>query len=295
MNNWGTESLLRRIAGSLAALRDEIHAAHEEHKADNANSKTDPAAPLIVKLSDPLIHPSVTEHYEAENRKRKSKWRWLKPAAETLGIISAFGLAIMALFTLLEVQKQTDAVTKSANAAADAVRLTRQQLKGTMAANVILSEMGIIGDQVLRERSATLTLLNNGHVIAPEVHATVTIELLTFPDLKPIRKDGPITESIKQGPVGQNVLSISRILNGWPEQRMNFTSQNRTVRLSGSYGFDNGFGDVIEAKPFCAMYLGDYSVTQDDGGRLTGGGGFDTCEHFANLVPKLLRWSSMRH
>lgn len=99
---------LRAVANELRALRQEIHAIHEDQQANNNADNHDVVQPLRVEIAEaPNLGPTWREYYEAENRDRNSIWRKLKPWAEGIGIGIGFALAIFTLLNLLEIKQQT--------------------------------------------------------------------------------------------------------------------------------------------------------------------------------------------
>jgi hypothetical protein len=185
MSDWGAESLLRRIADNLAALREETHALHEQQKAHNSDSETKPTGPLPIEITNSFNTPAINEHYEAENRKRKSKWRWVKPFAEGLGIVCALALAMLTYCTLREVITQTENTRKSAEAAKSAAELSLQTARGTIAAHIIVQNgnvnrpgFGSDGTQ------ASFVLRNDGKLPARDVSVTATWICESLPSRK---------------------------------------------------------------------------------------------------------------
>jgi hypothetical protein len=113
--------LFEDLLATLRFIRDEIHATREDQRAADTNRDAQPIRPIPVELgANSHIPAAISEHYEAENRYRNSKWRKVKTGAEILGIASAFALAILTFVTLCEIKKQTLLVQKSADAAKSA-------------------------------------------------------------------------------------------------------------------------------------------------------------------------------
>ncbi len=121
--------VLRALVINLRTISQEIHAIHEDQQAADTDKEAQPVRPLTVEIeADPRIPVAICEHYEAENRYRKSKWRKFKTLAEMVGIGSAFALAILTYLTLQQIISQTQSIRTSATAAINASRTAQQAL-----------------------------------------------------------------------------------------------------------------------------------------------------------------------
>jgi hypothetical protein len=159
--------------------------------------------------------------------------------------------------------------------------LLRQQLVGTMSAVVAFQEPRITNDPITNKEIVVILILNQGHVIAPQAHATFQIDIVTFPKLTRVFKSQSYTIVVPQ--LGPSGWSQRYPLQDFAPQERQFSTQRKTITVKGTLGFDNGFGDKFE-QPFCYSYVGSYNVKNEGGGSTSGGGGFVPCDSFKELV-----------
>jgi hypothetical protein len=105
--------LLRHILDNLRSIHQDIAAIREEYKSASSNDKIEPHLPLPIKISDSLVPPSITKHYEAEYKDRQTRLWKLKPYLETIGITAAVFIAFLTWCTLQEVREQTKGANRS--------------------------------------------------------------------------------------------------------------------------------------------------------------------------------------
>jgi len=167
-------------------------------------------------------------------------------------------------------------------AAKNQADLQREQLEGTTAAIVIFSDVRITRNPTTNDEEVVISLLNQGHVIAPEVHASLQIDTVSFVDLKTVFGSQKVTVVGQQVRDGSNWSKTYKLSN-FTQDDQRFATQTRTVNLRGTFGFDNGFGRKYE-QPVCYWSIGSYNTKNDDGGSTSGGPGFMPCDGFKEFV-----------
>ena len=208
-----------------------------------------------------LIHEERTRRFEAKSR-------WLPLLSVILAIISV----LSSLVALNLQRKSAETAATAAGTARIGAELARRQLVGTLGAVVVF----------VPNYSASVinpVLENRGHVISRNAHIDFQwrIAPLNSPDTS-IRQ-GTYSHTFPQLVVGGSVdpLNIGIYLG------QEFSVQKYTVKIEGTYDYDNGFDDRI-SENFCYFYLAHYRASMEDGGVESGGPGFWPCSNFAQKV-----------
>ena len=161
--------------------------------------------------------------------------------------------------------------------------LTRQQMEGTMSAIINLDGPQISFDYPSDTDVLLMHLVNQGHMISPEGHVSLRIDMAPFPKLAPVLKSQHDAVTIEQ-------------FNGWrktykiwnfTKQDQQFSTQKNTLIVNGMFDFDNGFGRIVK-QDFCDIYIGNFRITNEDGSILAGGG-FRRCEDAKETISHVLR------
>ncbi len=101
---------LRGLADNLQAIREEIHAIHDDQKSDKDTSNQ-PVQPFQIEVTKtPHLDAARQEYYHSENRDRNTLGRKIKPWLEGIGILIALVVTYLNLGTLRQVQRQADIV-----------------------------------------------------------------------------------------------------------------------------------------------------------------------------------------
>jgi hypothetical protein len=108
---------------------------------------------------------------------RPDQTPWWKTAIELAAVLTAIWYAIVATRQLgimsdqlTEMQRQTT--------------LNRQQLVGTTGAKMVFQEPQLAPDPHTGRPQILINIVNQGHIISPEVHGTLEIDVVSFPDMK---------------------------------------------------------------------------------------------------------------
>jgi hypothetical protein len=122
--------ILRRLADELAALRQEIHATQQKQYSTPEHGSQQPIRPLQAEIqTDAVTQQAIREYYTSENQERNSWWGRNRRLIQTAGVIAAVVLAGLTYWTYREIQKQTPAITQSANAAKSAAQTADNSMK----------------------------------------------------------------------------------------------------------------------------------------------------------------------
>jgi len=124
-------------------------------------------------------------------------------------------------------------------------------------------------------------LENHGHVVSPNAHINLEWRVAKLSDLNVALSKGEYSRTVPQVTVG-----------GWSEPidigvtiGQEFSEQKYTVKIEGTYDFDNGFGDRF-TENFCNVWLGHALTKPDTGGIENTGAGLIPC----NLFEEKLRY-----
>src|SRR5207253_9511827 len=102
-----------------------------------------------------------------------------------------------------------------------------------------------------------------GHLATPDIHGSVDIIVMSLPDLKTISEPHHIEVSpqiVAAGAGWGKDITVPE----FSERDQQYTSQSKTIKISGLFTFDNGYGKKI-VYPICSLYIGKYSVRNEDG------------------------------
>lgn len=210
-------------------------------------------------------HPAAARHW----------WDRVKPYVEIVGIVC---LIVYTVYTIKMYHANQTAALAAKSAAETAsgnltevqkqTLLMRQQIIGTSGA-VVNFAPNIAGDKLYP------VLENHGHVVSPNAHIKFQMSTAPLFDLNKMTLVGSYSETIPQLTVGGWNHPYDIGLNPGRD----FINQKYTVKIEGTYDFDNGFGDRFTDK-FCYLYLAHYLAKTDDGGTENGGPGFWPCDQF---------------
>lgn len=208
-----------------------------------------------------LIHEENTRRFEAKSR-------WIPLLSVLLGIISTS----TALVALLQQKKSADAATTAAGTARIGVELARKQLVGTMGAVVVF--MPNFSASVINP-----VLENRGHVVSRNAHINFQWRIAPLNNLDTSIRQGTYSHTFPQLVVGGSVEPLDIGIN----LKQEFSEQRYTVKIEGTYDYDNAFEDRI-SENFCYFYLAHYRASMEDGGVESGGPSFWPCSNFAQKV-----------
>jgi hypothetical protein len=122
-------------------------------------------------------------------------------------------------------------------------------------------------------------LENRGHVVSRNAHINFRWGIAPLSNLDTFVRKGSYSKTIPQLVVG----GFNEPVDIGIKLGYEFSEQKYTVKIEGSYDFDNGFGDRI-SDTFCYFYLGHYQARMEDGDIETGSPNFWTCTDF---LPRL--------
>lgn len=208
-----------------------------------------------------LIHEEKTRRFEA-----KSRW------VPLLSIVLAIIGTITGLVALTVQRKSAEAAATAAGTARINAELTRKQLVGTQQAIVVFSP-NFSGSTI------NPVLENHGHVVSKNAHVNFRWGIAPLSNLDAFVQQGTYSQTISQLVIGgsNEPLDIGAKLG------QEFSRQKYTVKIDGTYDFDNGFGDRF-SNTFCYFYLAHYRASMEAGGVESGGPSFWPCSNFAQKV-----------
>ena len=251
--------VLRTLANELRALHEVIHAvavAASRQPNDDTNNNQ-PVQPLPVVITHtPQLDPARCEYYESQNRESRSLWRTLKPWVETIGVIVALFLAGFNLLTLLEIQRQTPFVIKSADVASKSLVLSQRVYLKSDDPQSMLGGYGLL----------KLPLINYGHVPCHWFKAKVNYGVADIASV--LRGDPNHPVPVKLVDERSITVSSSKFISPnvdhWfmvklpplPKNQLNALRANRiSLIVRVKFEYDTGFNssDTVET---CAAYSG---------------------------------------
>jgi len=257
------------------SIGENDHAPHRQTGADDEEHSAINQIPQARRESKPP--PPQTDHEKPCCKKRD----WFDYAK---AIVEVIGLGALLVYTGYTIKmyctnkKAANAAESAANTAAGALTevqkqttLTKQQLVGTLAAVVVFSPniTGRNGDKL------NATLDNRGHVTSPNAHVDFTIRTAPLSNLDKLSAPRHCSGTIAQlAPGGEGPICDIGLSPG-----SEFAEQKYTVKIEGSYDFDNGFGDRL-SQTFCRFYIGRWQAKNTSGQIETGTGGFLPCADF---------------
>ncbi|HEV2297902.1 MAG TPA: hypothetical protein VGR72_05245 [Candidatus Acidoferrales bacterium] len=193
-------------------------------------------------------------------------YRWfIKPVVLNAGVWTALATVFIAIWTGV----YTHYAKRQWQAIEGQNRLLRQQLVGTLAA-VVSFTPSISGHKL------NPVLENRGSVISPYAHISFRWGISTLSKPDAFLRQGNYSNTIPQLPPGGH----GELLDIGITPGENFAGQEYTVKIEGSFDFDNGFGDRPPAQTFCYYYLGKAQVLSEQGTIETDSAGFTPCSDF---------------
>jgi hypothetical protein len=226
----------------------------------------DAGGPRVWLTSKGRAHVRNLIH-EERKRRFEAKSRWIPLLSIVLAIIGT----ITSLVALTVQRKSAEAAATAAGTARIGVELARRQLVGTMGAVVVF----------MPSFSTTFihpVLENRGHVVSRDAYITFRWGVAPLSNPEVFVRQGNYSNTIPQ-----LIGGFDKPLDIGIELGQEFAKQKYTVKIEGSYDFDNGFGDRI-SDTFCYFYLAHYRTVLQDGGIETGGLNFWSCADFAQKV-----------
>jgi hypothetical protein len=156
-----------------------------------------------------------------------------------------------------------------------------------MSAVVTLQEPRLTTDQTTGKDVLIVLLKNDGHVIAPESHATFRIDTVAFPNENTVLNSKAVSiTAIQLRPASADGKNYP--LEDFDQGDKQFLTQKRTVVVKGILQFEDGFDRRFE-QSFCYSYIGVYNFRNEQtAGSTSGGGGFMPCDEFRERVAYLL-------
>jgi len=160
------------------------------------------------------------------------------------------------------------------------LNLTRQEVVGQYAAIIQFR----VDPPAKNSNAISVSFLNGGEIPSPVAYANFQITIAAFPNGEVLWK----SETYKR-----IAYQIGKNSNGgvWDfdvplieSSDSAYLTQKRTVRIEGTYTYDNGFGDKISI-PVCQSLLGFYTLYHPDGSSNSDGNRFLDC---ADMASKLI-------
>jgi hypothetical protein len=192
--------------------------------------------------------------------------------------------------TYREVAKPTKAAADTAQAAQEANKLNERIIKGSYAAIIHPGIGGEANTLDGLQSGIDVALANVGRIAATNLTAEFYMVRQTVPEYMDIGKPQKVTLSKPQVMGSEqsrnredrailifrtNIFSASDISE--------IRAMREVVKVSGSFHYDNGFGDTVSASE-CWIY----GVLQDIEGRTAGSGWFE-CEEGKNDIAAAIR------
>jgi hypothetical protein len=273
--------------------------------------QTQDPAPQIPATVAPLQPKPPKRNSAGPSHREKDWWDKAKPYVEILGITL---LAIYTGFTIAMYfanKEAADAARIAARAAAEQSALSRQTIVNTYGAEIPRerpSPATIPDDLELFGRSGIgMNFINIGKSPAHGFSADVVMKRETIPAYSVIgvaqqrhaakSRMAPYQES--DAPPGSTPDSahVSFDTSMFTRRDIDcFNSWKETIEVSGTFQYENGFGEVVR-ETFCFLYTKRPQHVFIQSGASTGGGGpaewFD-CEGGRGTIAKALEWRRKR-
>src|SRR5713101_1112753 len=244
---------------------------------EDSHKSAPEAPPPTAPPNLPVAASDEYDSYEGKNYRLSQKQF----------VAAKITLIVLAIYTGIA-GYQAWKMRQATGAAITQTQLLSAQLKGTMSATVRLEEPRFTPDPVTQELTLVILFINGGHIIAPKTNAALRIETLSFPDLKTVLNSRTEMLTINEFGAGGSYSKLITV-HDFPGPDRNFISQTKTIRVSGTFSYDNGFGDQFQ-EPICHAYIGRYNLKNEGYAGSTGGGdGFYPCDRFNELVPYILK------
>jgi hypothetical protein len=122
---------IRSLLEILSSIKQQIESATNHYKtAKNSEQQNEPRK---IVVTNPGLPIAIGEYYASENKERPSKTRWEKTkiGIEIASLIVLVAYVIATWKTLKQIERQTPAVIKSADAAGSAAKAAQDALKET--------------------------------------------------------------------------------------------------------------------------------------------------------------------
>lgn len=207
------------------------------------------------------------------------------PADWLLLLVAALA-SFAALKTLKAVSSQAEANAVSAKAAMEQAKLARQQLVGTLAAVMTVHHnlnFGPVGMHI--------GFTNEGGVAATDFKATIEVAKVLAPSLTVI--EGPKSyhvRSVAVAPKSHATINLD-IATAWIPMGKDsrddvwdlFVQDPKTVMVTISSSYGNGFGDRVESERICWVYMPAYELKTRTRNVMAHHGGFRPCDQFADV------------
>lgn len=158
--------------------------------------------------------------------------------------------------------------------------LTRQQVVGTQAAFLRLTyDFDPINKAISISIDNEGLYLQSQHVAAKNTTLRFGVSRRQLPSGKILWESPSITRSIPH--IGQQTFrEIYQVPMSGQDQRA-LHDWLQTIRIEGSFSYDNGFGDLIPEEALCQSYLGPFDIEYAPGQHSGNGqGGFARCDAF---------------
>jgi hypothetical protein len=266
---------LRRYLESVRIRLEELRDAIQE-QSRAIRSKLEQEASLAAG------EITVSEAAECQNHieyKKNRRAQWVAALGTWAAVVAASIYAGIAARQLSEMRQATLAAKNAANAASAQAQLMRQQLAGTIGA-LIVPRVRI--DDVTNTLEIDLDDLRP--TPAPIVHVQFTVSILSFPNRRtfgtPITYSKTITQLSPQG------FSVSYpVPAGFGAENKELVTQTKTLRMEGSFDYQNGFGTQESPTNFCYIYIGHFDFNIAPGQSAYGPPGFQECQRAQAMIP----------
>lgn len=188
--------------------------------------------------SPPPVTPPISvicNHTQGEPPKDKVKWTDVAIVLLTIGIVAL-------------ARCQYEATTGQLTQMQNQTTLMRQQLVGTQAAVLKINKSFPI-------EGFEIELVNTRDVDAMNAHLKVTMTPVSLPD------GVPLGESVVHEDTAQRIEKDNPFYHlwsiPWPVRREmeDGWPGTRTVKVSGEYSYEDGFGDKMPVEKFCVIWL----------------------------------------
>jgi uncharacterized protein (UPF0333 family) len=251
---------LEAIKLALLSLRDDLHGQMEEiNKSNKANDKKQQMPHETI--TEAHLPEGVEIHKSAPDARQDKKYQRHSLVLQWLTFIA---LVLYAYFTYMIMKSTKDAAeatsraanaaSKSAKASEDTAKLTKHEVVGTDAA--ILE--GYVRYSPSQDTPPglpvfSIDIANTGKSMATQVKGTITVSRKTLPGLKTISSHTvsiDIPQIVNDSGPNRPSMGIGKAFQV-PGFNLDAVMKLReTVRVEGTYTYDNGFGDIIK-KSLC--------------------------------------------
>jgi len=217
--------------------------------------------------------PAPTED-EKSYRKRRERRDKLNLGAQIITAGLVFVYAAVAIFQWCEMRRSNKTTADTLHQLEIQNDLVKKQIVGTMGAVVTLNP-SFSGTKI------NPVLQNSGHVVSPNAHLYFRWNIASLYNLNTSIREGNYSHTVPQLVIG----GFNEPVDIGTKLGQEFSAQKYTVKIEGTYDFDNGFGDRFTER-FCFTYLGHFQDLTEDGGIENGGPGFWPC----GSATEKIRW-----